>query len=481
MMTKHRFMQLISAIVLIVVLPFGAAGAAQSGPEVAEPFRDYYNRHQGIRVLGNPLTDLVEAAGYPAQYFEKGRIEDHRRDVSDARWQFQYGRLTAELMERDPQRAVSGTSITYSALADAHRPAARVPIPVGFAGGTTTLRSGEFIPYDASLRPAPGYVVPLYFWAYMNRMSLFPGGWLHDLGLPMTDAFQATAVKKGAPRTISIQAFERTVLTYDPQNPLAWQVERGNIGTDALRTLPQPQPSGPIEIPSAGAPVTLPLHILAHLGQPGGQLIARLRWQDGTELMRIFPVLRGADGQGLLIGTLNWMNEGPPPQPATQPATLDILSGAGELQARQAVTMLSTSDPDTQLITLYWVLGEDVVPIQQRVPRTPRIGTAALHELLWGPGPPNLAGFSTAIPTPEQVLSYPGRAPDWGPRVTLRSLTIVDGVATADFSKELSAYGGGSLRVMLIRQQIRQTLLQFPTVRDVRIAIEGQTEGVLEP
>jgi spore germination protein GerM len=57
----------------------------------------------------------------------------------------------------------------------------------------------------------------------------------------------------------------------------------------------------------------------------------------------------------------------------------------------------------------------------------------------------------------------------------------VDGVATADFSRELRAYGGGSLRVMLIRKQISQTLMQFPTVHTVRIAIEGQTEGVLEP
>jgi hypothetical protein len=34
---------------------------------------------------------------------------------------------------------------------------------------------------------------------------------------------------------------------------------------------------------------------------------------------------------------------------------------------------------------------------------------------------------------------------------------------------------------MLLRQQIQQTLLQFPAVREVRIAIEGETEGVLEP
>ncbi len=121
------------------------------------------------------------------------------------------------------------------------------------------------------------------------------------------------------------------------------------------------------------------------------------------------------------------------------------------------------------------------MPVQQRIPRTIQIGTATLNELLWGPGPPNLAGFTTAIPTPEQVLSFPGRAPGWGARVTLRSLVIRDGVATADFSRELKAYGGGSLRVMLIRRQIAPTLMQFPTVQEVRIAIEGQTEGVLEP
>jgi hypothetical protein len=81
----------------------------------------------------------------------------------------------------------------------------------------------------------------------------------------------------------------------------------------------------------------------------------------------------------------------------------------------------------------------------------------------------------------QQGLAFPGREPNWGPRVTLRKLTITNGVATADFSRELKAYGGGSLRVKLIRGQITQTLKQFPTVRVVRIAIEGQTEAVLEP
>lgn len=65
--------------------------------------------------------------------------------------------------------------------------------------------------------------------------------------------------------------------------------------------------------------------------------------------------------------------------------------------------------------------------------------------------------------------------------MTLRGLTIHDGVATADFSKELRAYGGGSARVGIIRQQITRTLEQFQTVHEVRIAIEGVSAAAFEP
>ena len=239
--------------------------------------------------------------------------------------------------------------------------------------------------------------------------------------------------------------------------------------------------AGPIEIPSAGARVVLPLHLLARVGQAGQQITAVLTWQDGTELVQTLTALAGEDGRGLVIDTINWLHEGMPPQPPTQPATVELRDGAGNLLARQAITVLSADDPATQQITLYLVLDDTLRAVQRRVPRTVRIGTAALEELLWGPTPPNLAGFETALPTPQQVLTFPGREPDWGPRVTLRQLTIVDGVATADFSQEMRAYGGGSARVMLIYRQVEQTLKQFATVREVVIAIEGETEAVLEP
>src|SRR5688500_15380461 len=43
---------------------------------VAEPFVEYYNTHEGMRVLGYPLTDLTEVSGYQGQDYENGRIED---------------------------------------------------------------------------------------------------------------------------------------------------------------------------------------------------------------------------------------------------------------------------------------------------------------------------------------------------------------------------------------------------------------------
>jgi hypothetical protein len=236
-----------------------------------------------------------------------------------------------------------------------------------------------------------------------------------------------------------------------------------------------------IEIPAAGEAVTLPLHILARVGQPGERVTASLRWQDGTELTGTFTTLRGEDGRGLLVDSLDWQMESQPPQPPSQPAELELRNAAGTVLARQPVRVLSPNDPDVMQVTLYFVLGEQLQPIQRHVPRTLGVGAAALNELLWGPPPLNLAGFETAIPTPEEVLNFFAREPDWGPRVTLRGLNIRDGVATADFSQEMRAYAGGSLRVTLIRQQIEQTLRQFSTVQEVRIAVEGETEGVLEP
>lgn len=135
-------------------------------------------------MLGAPVTELASTGSYPAQYFEKGRIEDHRAEAPSPAWNFMYGRLTAELMDQAPERPANTTHLTYGNLKAATAPQGRTAVLRGFTGGTMAISSGRFVPYDAQLRPVPGYIVPDYFWSYINRADLFPGGWLHDSACP---------------------------------------------------------------------------------------------------------------------------------------------------------------------------------------------------------------------------------------------------------------------------------------------------------
>jgi hypothetical protein len=227
--------------------------------------------------------------------------------------------------------------------------------------------------------------------------------------------------------------------------------------------------------------VTLPLHILAHVSEPAEVVTATLRWEEGIQLSGTFTTLPHPDGGGLLAGSLDWLLESQPPEPETQPATLALTGPAGAVLAQQELTVLSPNDPGVERIDLYWVLGEELQTEQRRIVAGEQPAATALEELLWGPPPRNLAGFTTALPTVEDVLAYSGREPDWDVRVTLRGLTVENGVAMADLSQEMRAYGGGSARVQTIRDQITRTLLQFPDINEVRIAVEGQTESVLQP
>ena len=113
------------------------------------------------------------------------------------------------------------------------------------------------------------------------------------------------------------------------------------------------------------------------------------------------------------------------------------------------------------------VEGEERVVARERdVVATVAIGRAALEALLAGPTEAELAeGLTTAI----------------NDGVILQDLVIADGVAAADFNTRLGEGVAGSAMVTTIRSQIEQTLLQFDTVTDVIISINGETEEVLQP
>src|SRR6185295_17911625 len=135
-----------------------------------------------------------------------------------------------------------------------------------------------------------------------------------------------------------------------------------------------------------------------------------------------------------------------PRHPWTQAAQLEMSDGQGAILARQSITVLHPDDPDTREIELYWVVGTSLQTELRRIPKTSQLEQAALEELLWGPGVYSSPGSTTALPTPQEVLAFPVRTADWESRVRLRSLRVVEGIARADFSKELRAYGGNAVR-----------------------------------
>jgi spore germination protein GerM len=106
-----------------------------------------------------------------------------------------------------------------------------------------------------------------------------------------------------------------------------------------------------------------------------------------------------------------------------------------------------------------------VFPVERAAPATAAPARAALEALLQGPTVAERAqGFTTNLP----------------PGVEIRRLVIANDTAAVDFSAELEP-GGGSCRVTAIRAQIERTLLQFASVKAVRISIAGRSRGILQP
>ncbi len=108
-----------------------------------------------------------------------------------------------------------------------------------------------------------------------------------------------------------------------------------------------------------------------------------------------------------------------------------------------------------------------VYPVTRRVAKTQNVAEAALLELLKGP-------TSAEQGTGSRTSILPGTA--------LRSVIIDNGVATADFTRELVFALAGSCNVQALVAQINETLKQFPSVEVVKIHVEGEdAEMELQP
>ena len=98
--------------------------------------------------------------------------------------------------------------------------------------------------------------------------------------------------------------------------------------------------------------------------------------------------------------------------------------------------------------------------------RLGELAYVALKELLKGPTETEKAqGFFTSINSGTKI----------------QKISIVEGIATADFSEVLNEGVAGSCRVMAIRSQITETLKQFPEIKEVIISVNDDSETILQP
>jgi hypothetical protein len=109
-------------------------------------------------------------------------------------------------------------------------------------------------------------------------------------------------------------------------------------------------------------------------------------------------------------------------------------------------------------VLVYFLRGEKLGVAERQVPRTAAVARTALQALCGGPNAAEqAAGLGTAIPDGTE----------------LRGITVKDGAATVDLTAAY-ATGGGSLSMTARVAQVVYTLTQFPTVKSVSFALDGE-------
>lgn len=112
-----------------------------------------------------------------------------------------------------------------------------------------------------------------------------------------------------------------------------------------------------------------------------------------------------------------------------------------------------------------------VFPVLRMIEKTQAVGRASIEQLLLGPTEQEKRdGYFTTITVGE----------DFSTRVNIKNIKIENGTATVDFDRGLAPQGG-SCALAAVLSQVRETLLQFPTVSEVNILVNGSSEWSENP
>ena len=281
MTTARRLGALLGTLVLLFSLARGEGRAAPPPAWAADPaFYTQWARADGPVAAGSagrswlwgpePFAVANEPwAESPSgtrlvQYFDKARMEvtDPAGDPA-APYYVTNGLLVVEMVTGQIQTGAgtfqSHAPADVAVAGDGNDPAA--PTYAGFAplvgqppaAGPVTQRierSGALTPVEpvgppdatvaAATDPVTHHSIPAVFWTWMNAPGpvlegdhVTPGPVfdpLATLGRPISEAYWAAVTVGGQPRLVLVQLYERRILTYNPANPPAFQVEMGNVG-----------------------------------------------------------------------------------------------------------------------------------------------------------------------------------------------------------------------------------------------------------
>lgn len=93
-----------------------------------------------------------------------------------------------------------------------------------------------------------GHNIPKLFQDWLAKQ---PVSSQYLVGHPLTEPFWVNTMVGGKQKRILMQAFERRVLTYTPDNPAGWQIESGNVGLEYRAWHGMTEPSDPNLYPLA--------------------------------------------------------------------------------------------------------------------------------------------------------------------------------------------------------------------------------------
>ncbi len=222
--------------------------------------------------------------------------------------------------------------------------------------------------------------------------------------------------------------------------------------------------------PQAGAEITSPVVIRGEARTFENSVSVRLTEQGGRVLIEDYTTAQSPDIGlfGPFEISLSY------PKPTQQSGMIEVFQysardGSEIDKVTIPVTFRTTDELTVQVFFNNVTRGaecEQVIQTTRRIPYTQQTARAALDELLKGPTTAERnQGFITSI----------------NPGVSIQRLSIENRIAYVDFDDTLESQVGGSCRVAAIRAQITQTLLQFDTVDQVVISINGRTEDILQP